>query len=113
MSRAFRATNGELGVVPADASAFLDACRADRVENLGWELWLIHHDWSRASNEPEKARGRWSGLIPVRADPRPNVVHGEGDLDAARAELAALDLKALIDPQWIDDVRVNFTLARN
>jgi len=38
--RAFVAANGELGVLPADAEAFLTACRRDGVAVLGWELWL-------------------------------------------------------------------------
>jgi hypothetical protein len=42
-ARAFRATNGELGIMPGDAGAFLDACRSDGVEVLGWELWIVDH----------------------------------------------------------------------
>lgn len=113
ISRAFRATNGELGIAPADASAFLDACQADLHEILGWELWLIDHVWDPASNKPEKSPGHWSGLIPVYGESRPNVVHGESDLVATRALLAKLDLNTIVDPQWADYVRVNFTLAQN
>ncbi|HEV2185616.1 MAG TPA: hypothetical protein VGR70_00305 [Stellaceae bacterium] len=42
--RAFRAGNGELGVVPSDVAAFLDACQADHVEVPGRELWLADHE---------------------------------------------------------------------
>ena len=111
ISRAFHASNGELGILPGDTSAFLDACQADCVAVLGWELWLIDHDWNTVTNTPGRAPGSWCGLIPICGEPLPAVVHGEGDLAVTRADLAKLDLNALIDPQWADYVRVNFTLA--
>jgi hypothetical protein len=111
ISRAFHASNGELGILPTDAPAFLDACEADFAEVLGWELWLVDHECDPASNKPRQAPGRWCGLIPLRGEPLPSVVHGDGDLAITRAELAKLDLKALTDPRWADYVRVNFTLA--
>jgi hypothetical protein len=111
ISRAFRAANGELGVMPADASAFLDACQADVVEVLGWELWLIDHHWNAALEEPGKAPGRWCGLIPMRGELLPSVVHGDGDLTSTRAELANIDLDVLIEARWAEYLRVNFTLA--
>jgi hypothetical protein len=111
ISRAFRAANGELGIMPEDASVFLDACQADRAEVLGWELWLIDHDWNAALNEPGKAPGHWCGLIPVRGEPLPNVVQGDSDLTTTRAELAKLNLNAIIEPRWAEHLRVNFTLA--
>jgi hypothetical protein len=110
ISRAFHADNGELGILPADAPAFLDACQADAAIVLGWELWLIDHDWDPKTNAPARALGYWCGLIPVRDHPLPHVVHGDGDLGATRAELAELDLEALVDPRWLDSVRINFTL---
>ena len=108
--RAFRASNGELGVVPNDVAAFLDACQADHAEVLGWELWLADHEWNPETKEPATAPGRWCGLIPVYGQPLPAVVHGEGDLKTTRRELATLDLDALIEPRWAAYVRINFTL---
>jgi hypothetical protein len=111
ISRAFHAANGELGIMPADASEFLDACQADHVEVLGWELWLVDHEWNFASNGPRKAAGKWSGLIPIRGELRPGVLSGHGDRARTRAELATLELAALIEAPWLDGLRVNFTPA--
>ncbi len=110
ISRAFHADNGELGIAPADATAFLDACEADLAEVLGWELWLVDHVWSASRNESTKAPGYWCGLIPVRGSSLPNVVHGDGDRDLTRKELADLDLNALVEPRWSEYLRINFTL---
>ena len=65
LARSFRATNGELGVLRIDATAFLDACDADDVAVLGWELWLVDHGWDR-SGQPCLAPGYWIGVIPTR-----------------------------------------------
>jgi hypothetical protein len=111
ITRAFHAANGELGIVLGDASTFLDACQADRAEVLGWELWLIDHDWDAALNEPRKAPGHWCGLVPVRDKPLPAVVAGDGDLATTRANLAELGLDDLIEDRWSEYLRVNFTLA--
>src|SRR5579864_1736324 len=84
--RAFRAGNGEIGVVPSDIAIFLDACQADHVEVLGWELWLADHEWNPETKQPVGTPGRWCGLIPIRGEPLPAVVHGEGDLKTTRRE---------------------------
>ena len=109
LSRSFRAGNGELGLLLKDAPAFLDACQADAVNVLGWELWLVNHDWNTALNEPGAAPGYWCGLIPTLDHPLPGVFHGSGDLNATRKELASLDVQ-VIDPRWSEYVRVNITL---
>jgi len=80
LSRSFRAENGELGLLLKDAPAFLDACQADLVSVLGWELWLVNHDWNAVLNEPGAAPGYWCGLIPVLDNALPGVFHGSGDL---------------------------------
>jgi hypothetical protein len=110
LSQAFRASNGEVGILLSDADAFLEACRADRIAVLGWELWLIDHTCDRQAGAPRPALGRWCGLIPVHGSNVPAVLGGSGDVDKSRREIAALHLDNLIDPQWIRLVRVNFTL---
>lgn len=109
-ARSFRARNGELGVLPSDASLFLAACRADNVEVLGWELWIVDHRWA-ASNAPEPAEGYWSGGIPTVTDALPVVFAGEGNVDELEQQLAALRLGDEIQPAWLPYIRVNFILG--
>ena len=111
LSRAFRAGNGELGLQLADASAFLEACAADRVEVLGWELWVVDHAPTKF-NTLEAAPGYWSGVIPMQDSPLMGVIHGGGDMETLRRQMISLgeDL-AQIDPPWLSYIRINFTLA--
>ena len=109
-ARAFLASNGELGIIPADASTFLSACRADGVEILGWELWIVDHYWDIDSNTPVPARGSWCGGIPVRGYDVPGVWGGEGDVDETERQLSSIDLASEVQPAWLAHVRVNFTL---
>jgi hypothetical protein len=112
LSRAFRAGNGELGLQLADASAFLEACVADQVEVLGWELWVVDHALSTKNNTLGAAPGCWSGLIPMMDSPVLNVIHGDGSLAEVRAQLQEVqkDLNQIV-PEWFPWVRINFTIA--
>ncbi|MEN3952362.1 hypothetical protein [Iodidimonas sp. SYSU 1G8] len=110
-ARAFHAQSGELGLHLGDARSFLDACRHDGIEVLGWELWVIDHVWGTVENGPVPAPGLWCGLIPFRGELAPAIVGGEGDADATQNQLAAIDLNVQVEPIWIFYVRVNFTLA--
>ena len=109
-ARAFRAGNGELGILPADAPIFLAACRSDGVEVLGWELWVVGHSWDFDSNLPVPAEGLWCGGIPVNDGDVPAVIGGEGDADETERQLAATDLESEVQAAWLPHVRVNFTL---
>ena len=97
--RAFCANNGELGILPSDAEAFVKACAADGVTVLGWELWIVDHRWDFSANAPAAAKGSWCGAIPV--DGRMTVFSGEG----------ALPPMDEIPPQWREHVRANFTIT--
>jgi hypothetical protein len=108
--RAFRADNGELGVLYADAREFLEACRSSGVEVLGWELWIIDHAWGR-TNVPVPASGSWCGGIPVIGDDLPAVVSGDGDADDTERQLGSFDPEVTVRPEWLSFIRVNFTLA--
>ena len=108
-ARAFVTTNGELGVLPSDTQLFLDACRADSVEVLGWELLVVNHAWGE-DNAPVAAAGLWFGGIPLRGDTVPAVVGGSGDVGATEEQVAAFDIDAEVLPLWSPHVRVNFTL---
>jgi hypothetical protein len=110
-ARAFRAGNGELGIAPTDASAFLAACRTDGVKVLGWELWVVDHDWDFDTNTVVPAAGWWCGGIPVRADDEPTIIAGDGDADEAERQLASVDLDAEIEPAFLPFIRVNFALS--
>ena len=110
LARSFRAMNGELGLLPADVSAFLDACQTDGVRVLGWDLWLIDHAFDAGSKAPKMAKGSWCGLIPLRADPLPAVVAGTGDLARTRARIAELEFDLMFDAVWRPHIRVNIAL---
>ncbi len=104
-ARAFRAGNGELGILPEDTPAFLEACRKDRVEVLGWELWVVDHEWDFETGLPSRSPGVWMGGIPMRGESLSAVVHGE-----TAEQLADIDLRAEVEPAWLPHIRVNFTL---
>lgn len=108
-ARAFRAPNGELGILPSDVSSFLAACRSDNIEVLGWELWIIDHVWGAKS--PEAATGSWSGGVPVIGQTTPAVFSGNGDIDEVEQQLSKLALSSEIPPNWLPYVRVNVTLG--
>jgi hypothetical protein len=110
VARSFVAPNGELGVLPADALAFLDACRADGVAVCGWELWIVDHAWG-PGNLPVAEAGAWCGGIPLRGGSVLAIVGGHGDADRSKEQLAAFDMSAEVEPQWLPHVRVNFTLG--
>jgi hypothetical protein len=110
LARAFRAANGEVAISLLDANAFLDACAKDGRAVLGWELWLVNHEWSPSQALPHRSEGRWTGLIPASDSLRATTFAGNADLNGTRRDLAALDLD-VIDQRWRDFVRVNFTLA--
>jgi hypothetical protein len=109
-ARAFRAGNGELGVLPSDAQSFLATCRSDGLEVLGWELWVVDHQWGLGTNSPIPAKGSWCGGVPVRDHAVPAVVGGSGNAAETEDQLAAIDLSAEVQPEWLPYVRVNFTL---
>jgi hypothetical protein len=108
--RAFRSGNGELGILPADAPAFLAACRSDGVEVLSWELWVADHIWDIENNVPVPSQGRWCGGIPVTDLDVLAVFAGDGDAEETQRQLAAIDLDAEVQPEWLPHVRVNFNL---
>ena len=102
LERSLRALNGELGVSPRDTEAFLLACEMDRIEVLGWELWVVDED------------GGIHGAIPSGAllkKGRPTIFSGVGDSRQTRMEIASLNLERELKPQFLTQVRFNFTLA--
>lgn len=107
--RAFVAANGELGVLPADAEAFLTACRQDGVAVLGWELWLADHACGSGVT-PVAAKGEWSGGLPTAGEGVPVIISGVGDVNQSGAQLASFDIDVEVSPEWAPYVRVNFTL---
>lgn len=109
-ARAFRAGNGELGILPSDARTFLTACRSDGVGVFGWELWVVDHTWDAQTNGPVPAKGDWCGGIPVTKYDVPAVIGGEGDAEETERQLADLNLYEQVQPAWRHYVRVNFTL---
>ncbi len=106
LRRAFVAHNGELGISPRDAEAFLRACEQDGVDVLGWEAWIVHHHWDFHARWPSPAYGSWCGLFPIES--HGEVVGGTGDADATRRGIADFALEP--DWEWHEFVRFNFTL---
>lgn len=109
-ARAFRASNGELGIALADVVAFLDACRSDKVRVLGWELWVVDHRWDAETNWPAPEPGAWGGGVPGPDGDIPAVIGGEGDVDETTRQIASIDVEKEVRSDWIPHVRVNFTL---
>lgn len=109
-ARAFRATNGELGIVPSDVGVFLNACRACGVEVLGWELWIVDHAWG-SDDAPVTAPGLWCGSLPLRGATAPSIIGGEGDADEAQRQILSADIEGNVQPDWLPYVRINFTLT--
>lgn len=110
-ARAFQAHNGELGILPSDTGAFLQACRSDRVRVLGWELWIVDHQWNADTNWPIPAPGSWSGGVPSPEDDFPAVFAGDGDVNETERQVAAIDFEREVRKAWLPHVRVNFTLG--
>ena len=108
--RAFRAHNGELGILPSDTGAFLQACRFDKVRVLGWELWIVDHQCNFA-DKPIPALGSWCGLVPASYGDVPMVFTGDGDVDKTERQIASIDIEAEVAEAWHPYVRVNFTLG--
>lgn len=106
--RCFRATNGELGVRPEDVAAFLDACDADAIAVLGWEIWLADHAWV-APTRVDHAPGSWSGGIPRRDGQPPQIATNDGDSQAARAAIRGLSFD-WVEPSARPYLRFNFAL---
>jgi hypothetical protein len=96
--RSFHAGNGRLGILPADAPAFIKACGKDGIRILGWELWIVDHRWDFKKNKPVSSPGDWCGGIPTREGM--SVMSGTGKLP----ETDALARK------YSDYLRFNFTI---
>ena len=97
--RSFHSKNGELGVLPSDAPAFLKACEKDGIRVLGWELWIVDHRWDFKKNKPVKSAGDWCGGIPVKG--------GMSVMSGAGAKLPPIDELAR---KFSDYLRFNFTI---
>ena len=110
LDRAFHAFNGELGIQPSDAIAFLHACEADQVGVRGWELWIVDYKTDPVSGNLVASRGDWSSLVPKRQFTTAVVVRGQGDIFQTMEQMHYLDLDDLVDPKWTGLVRINFRL---
>jgi hypothetical protein len=108
IDRSWLASNGELGVRPEDVNAFLDACEGDRIPVLGWEMWLIDHQWD-GRDGADRCFGQWTGLIPA-TEGGTCVWHGDGDVTTTRKEIATLEWKAAVPEDLHPRIRLNFTL---
>ena len=103
-------SNGELGIRYEDVGIFLNACERDGIGLLGWELWLVDHEWPEDGTSPVYSKGTIHGLVPVEGEKIPAVIGGSGDLAASRMQITKLDLTKEIDPKFRPHIRFNFTL---
>lgn len=108
LARSFQASNGELGILPADADLYLAACEAGGVVVLGWELWIVDHRMGITST-PIPAIGQWTGGVPTRSK-GVVIFGGSGGIEQTRREIRALDLPHVVEARWLEYVRFNFTL---
>jgi hypothetical protein len=107
LARSFQASNGELGILPADTDRYLAACEADGVAVLGWELWIIDHRMGITST-PIPTIGQWTGGVPTRSKGLA-IFGGSGGVEQTRREIRALDLARMVEARWLEYVRFNFT----
>jgi hypothetical protein len=77
---------------------------------LGWELWIVDHQWNVETNWPTLAPGCWSGGVPVPEYDFPAVFGGEGDVDETARQIALINVETAVQGVWLPHVRVNFTL---
>ena len=110
-ARAFRAHNGEFGLLLTDTTAFLTACRSDKVRVLGWEAWIVDHRWDLDTNWPVPAPGSWSGGVPVTDQDLPAVITYSGDVDQTERQIASIDFNKEVRSAWLAHIRVNFTIG--
>lgn len=105
--------NGELGIARDDTEAFLEACELDKIDVLGWELWLVDHIPSPESGLPQRADGAILGAIPAWAladADCSSIFGGIGGLDRIRRQIATLRLEDMVKPQWLNHIRFNITV---
>lgn len=105
MARCFVAGNGELGVLQADVPAFLDACRKDAIDVLGWEVWIINHRGMGLFSP-----GSWTGLIPT-PDGSTAVFGGDGDADEVRRQVGEFQPVLEVAPIWLPNLRINICIG--
>lgn len=105
IDRAFRAHNGELGLVRDDALAYLTACAADGIEVLGWELWLVDHVWGFGGAAADPCPGAWTGAIPRLGSDDTAIIGGTGDLETTRREITEFDLETTVSPAALPFIR--------
>ena len=125
--RAFRASNGELGIIVEDVEAFLTTCEVDAVAILGWEVWLVDHGTDR-DGVPVPHAGIWTGHIPVPYLNTGAVIHGSTSgrdsgetradyvsrtADETRLQLGDFQPERDVTADYLRFVRVNFTLERD
>lgn len=113
LERSQCSANGELGVARDDTGAFLEACALDRIDVLGWELWLVNHIPCPESGLPQRRDGAILGAIPVWALIEagcPAIFGGIGNLDQTRRQIETLNLRDMVKPQWLNHIRFNITV---
>ena len=124
LARAFRATNGELGIRREDVEPFLTACAKDSVAVLGCEAWLIDHR-AHFSSDPIPFPGQWCGIMPVNGSDIPAVFtstvsdskvnerwaeYVARSIVEVRAAALSFDPDNELAPKWRPYFRLNFTL---
>jgi hypothetical protein len=105
MARCFVAKNGELGALQSDVPAFLDACRKDGADVLGWEAWIINYRGMCLFSP-----GSWTGAIP-RPDGSTTVIGGDGGADEVQRQVALFNPVLEVAPFWLPHLRINITIG--
>ena len=113
LARSFKASNGEIGVQAGDVKLFVETCKKDQCEVLGWELWLADHSWDIVQNRPKLVlgRGNWCGLVPESGNVPGIVYGGTGNADEGLSDIAKVDFESGDLSVWREFLRVNFTLV--
>ena len=124
LTRAFRASNGELGIRREDVETFLAACASDGVAVLGCEAWLVDHR-AHFSGNPIPFPGQWCGVMPVNSSDIPAVFTSTvsdskvteswvefvaRSIVEVRTAALSFDPENELAPKWRPYFRLNFTL---
>ena len=110
-ARIFLTDDEIMGVTQADVPSLLSVAEQDGWEIHGWDLVVIDHDWSLdGAPTPVPVKGHTCSGIPMPGRDGLTILSGFGTGADVVAEIAALDLKTLVEPEWLAFVRFHIIM---
>jgi len=126
LANSFHVDNGEIGILPIDASKFLVACGNDGIAILGWEIWLSDYRAAFEGN-PIPQKGSWCGVIPIKNESLPGVFsydtkprgfleswnkYVQRTIKETQEQVNNVNIEKEFEKQYIPFIRYNFTLEK-